>query len=129
MATLKKIFGSVAALALVAGGITAVSLAYAPATQAQTSDSKAIVDAAIKRGEIGEQINGYLDVVDGASPSEKVRASMADINIQRKAVYTNAARAQNVQTAIFAQLTGEKQILKAAPGTYIKDASGVWKKK
>ncbi len=129
MATLKKIIGSVAALAFLAGGVSTVALFAAPDAVAQASSSKAVVDAAIARGEIGEQINGYLEVVDGASPSQKVRASMADINIQRKAVYTNAARAQNVQPAVFAQLTGEKQIQKAARGTFVKDASGVWKKK
>ncbi len=129
MATLKTIFGSVAALALLGGGLTMTATLYAPAAQAQASTSKAVVDAAIARGEVGEQINGYLAVVDGKSPEQKVRDSVADINIQRKAVYTELSAAQNVQPAVVATLTGEKQIQKARPGTYVKDTSGVWKKK
>lgn len=129
MATLKSIFSGFAAIAILAGGVTLASMSAAPTAFAQASDSKAVVDAAIARGEIGETISGYLEVVDGASPSAKVRASMADINIQRKSVYTRLSTAQNVQPAIVAQLTGEKQIAKAASGAFVKDASGVWKKK
>ncbi len=127
MATLKTLLGSFAALTLIAGSLTAIT--YAPTAQAQASNSKAVVDAAIARGEVGEQISGYLAVVDGVSVSADVSASVEEINIKRKAVYTKLSTAQNVQPAIVAKLTGEKQLAKAAPGTYIKGASGTWTKK
>lgn len=128
MAKLKLIFGAVAALGLLAGGTLLSTTLGTDVAHAQSS-SKATVDAAIARGEIGEQIDGYLGIVDGQNPSADVRTAMADINIRRKSAYTEAASQGNVQTAVFAQLTGEKQIAKSAPGTYIKDASGRWKKK
>jgi uncharacterized protein YdbL (DUF1318 family) len=129
MATLKPLFGGFAALSLLAGGIGLISLSANSTAYAQTSTAKATVDAAIKRGEVGEQINGYLGIVDGKSPSPAVRNAVSEINIARKAVYTQAASGGVEPPAVYAQLTGEKQIKKAAPGTYVKDASGVWKKK
>ena len=129
MATLKKFIGGFAALAILAGGAVALNTAGENTAHAQLAPAKATVDAAIARGEIGEQIDGYLGVVNGASPSSAVRNAMAEINIARKSVYTRAATGNPQPASVYAQLTGEKQIKKAAPGTYVKDASGVWKKK
>jgi len=127
MATLKTLFSGMTALSLLVGGVSALTIA--PAAMAQSSNSKAVVDSAIARGDVGEQISGYLAVVDGKSVSGDVQASVDDINIKRKSVYARLSASQNVPTATVAQLTGEKQIKKAAQGTYIKDSSGVWKKK
>lgn len=129
MATLKTLLGGFAAVALLAGGSMAMNASGDNIAHAQLSSAKATVDAAIARGEIGEQIDGYLGVVDGASPSTAVRDAMNEINIARKSVYTNAASSSPQPASVFAQLTGEKQIKKAAPGTYVKDSTGVWKKK
>lgn len=129
MATLKTLLGGFAAISLVAGGMGLISVTADNTAHAQTSTAKATVDAAIKRGEVGEQINGYLGIVDGKSPSAAVRNAVSEINIARKAVYTQAASGGVEPAAVYAQLTGEKQIKKASPGTYVKDASGVWKKK
>ena len=129
MATLKTLLGGFAAISLLAGGMGFIGMSSDNTAHAQTSTAKAIVDAAIKRGEVGEQINGYLGIVDGKSPSAAVRNAVSEINIARKAVYTQAASGGVEPSAVYAQLTGEKQIKKAAPGTYVKDASGVWKKK
>jgi len=129
MATLKMIFGGFAALALVSGGTLLATSAGDNVAHAQTSSAKATVDAAIARGEIGEQINGYLGIVDGKSPSDAVKNAMSEINIARKAVYTEAASDGVEPASVYATVTGEKQIKKSAPGTYVKDATGVWKKK
>lgn len=129
MAKLKIMIGAIATIGMMAGGTMVLTQAGQNVAYAQTDNSKAIVDAAIQRGEVGEQIDGYLGIVDGANPSKQVRDAVADINIKRQSVYTEAAVANNVQRTVFAQLTGEKQIKKAAPGTFVKDASGVWKRK
>jgi len=129
MATLKTIFGGVAALALLAGGSVVMHTTGASVAHAQASTAKATVDKAVTAGEIGEQIDGYLGVVKGANPSAAVRAAMSEINIARKSVYSKLAAAQNVQTAVVSTLTGEKQIKKARSGTFVKDASGNWLKK
>lgn len=129
MATLKTIIGGFAALSLLVGGSVLMTSAGENTAHAQTSTAKATVDAAKARGEIGEQINGYLGVVDGASPSSAVKNAMSEINIARKSVYTRLATQQNVQMDVVAQITGEKQIKKAASGHYIKDATGAWQRK
>lgn len=129
MATLKTLFGGMAALALVAGGTLMMSASGDNVAHAQTASAKSTVDSAKARGEVGEQIEGYLGVVDGASPSSAVRNAMAEINIARKAVYTQAASKSGQPATVFAQLTGEKQIKKAASGQFVKDSSGVWKRK
>jgi len=129
MATLMKtILGGFAAVALLTGGAVVMNTAGINVAHAQSS-AKATVDAAIARGEVGETITGYLEVVEGAAPSSAVRNAMNEINIARKSVYTRAASKSTEPAKVFAQLTGEKQIKKAAPGTYVKDASGVWQKK
>lgn len=129
MVTLKTCLGGMAALSLLAGGAVMMTSSGDNVAYAQTSSAKATVDAAKDRGEIGEQIDGYLGVVDGASPSAKVRNAMLEINIARKAVYTEAAANSSQPAAVFAQLTGEKQIKKATRGQYVKDATGAWKQK
>jgi len=129
MATWKKLIGGFAAPALVTGGAVMLNASGDNAAYAQISTAKATVDAAIARGEIGEQIDGYLGIVDGASPSASVRNAMNEINIARKSVYTQAATNSGQPASVFAQLTGEKQIKKSAPGTFVKDSTGVWKKK
>ena len=129
MATLMKtVLGGFAALTLLTGGAIVMNTAGVNVARAQSS-AKATVDAAITRGEVGETIKGYLEVVEGASPSSAVVNAMNEINIARKSVYTRAASSSPQPAAVFAQLTGEKQIKKAATGTYVKDASGIWKKK
>jgi len=128
MATLKTLFSGFAALALLTGGSAVMTAASGTIAHAQSS-AKATVDAAKTRGEVGEQIDGYLGVVSGKSPSSSVKNAISEINIARKAVYTQVASDKGQPAAVFAQLTGEKQIKKSAPGTYVKDATGVWKKK
>jgi len=129
MATLKKFLGGFAALSLLAGGALMISNSGESVAHAQTSSAKSTVDSAKARGEIGEQIDGYLGVVDGASPTSAVRNAMSEINIARKSVYSQLAQQQNVQVNVVAALTGEKQIKKAKSGEFVKDATGSWQRK
>ena len=129
MATLKALFGGIAVLSLVAGGTLMMSASGDNVAYAQTGSAKATVDSAKDRGEVGEQIDGYFSIVDGASPSAAVRNAMTEINIARKAIYTEVANKSGQPASVVAQLTGEKQIKKATSGQYVKDATGVWKRK
>lgn len=124
---MKKLFvAGLLASALLASGALTLHTYGGSIAQAQ-SDAKSIVDAAKNRGEIGEQIDGYLGVVSSASPA--VRAAMDEINIGRKAVYTRLAREQNVRVEVVARLTGEKQIAKATTGQYVLGDDGRWTQK
>lgn len=121
---MKKITISLLAAAAMMSGATAVySVLHAPAASAQSS-SKAIVDQAIAAGRIGETIDGYLGAVSSLNDAE--RNAMNTINIGRKSVYTKLAEQQGVSVDVIARLSGEKQIAKAAAGSKIMNANGLW---
>ena len=54
---------------------------------------------------------------------------MNEINIRRKALYTQKAREENIQIEVIAAIFGEKQLLKAAPGQKIMTNNGTWQTK
>jgi uncharacterized protein YdbL (DUF1318 family) len=125
--TLKKVIFAPLALTLMVGGIGSAVLVLSPTATAQTSTAKAVVDQAKLDGFVGERIDGYLGLVTGYASAE-VQAAVNEINIRRKSVYTNLARSQNVSVDVVAALSGEKLVAKAAPGTNVMDANGVWRK-
>ena len=104
---------SIATLLLV-GGASAAVAQRDPAYQ-----------AARAAGEVGEQPDGYLGVVGSASPA--VRALVNNINIQRKAAYTQQSAASGATVEQFAFTSGCNLILKTAPGDKYKGPDGVWK--
>lgn len=127
---MKKILAAgLVAATLLAGGAMTLHLTGDNVAEAQqaSSQSKRIVDAAKTRGEIGERIDGYLAAVTNLSPS--VQAAMDDINISRKVVYEQLAEARGQSIRVVAQLTGESQISKAAPGEFVQGADGKWVQK
>lgn len=78
------------------------------------------------RGLVGEQVDGYLGVVN---PTPEAVALAEDINAKRKAAYETIARQNGATLSEVAALTGQKVIDKAAPGTFVKGADGSWVKK
>ena len=104
---------SIATLLLV-GGASAAVAQRDPAYQ-----------AARAAGEVGEQPDGYLGVVGSASPA--VRALVNNINIQRKAAYTQQSAASGATVEQFAFTSGCNLLLKTAPGEKYKGPDGVWK--
>ncbi|MEM9599425.1 MAG: YdbL family protein [Pseudomonadota bacterium] len=123
----KLIIAGLAATALLAGGAVALHHSGTNVAEARMN-AKSIVDAAKTRGEVGEQIDGYLGIVSAAASAD-VRAAVNEINIGRKQVYTRLARDQNVRIEVVARLTGEKQIEKAAKGEYVLGETGQWTRK
>ena len=104
---------SVAALAII-GASTAAFAQRDPAYQAARS-----------AGQIGEQPDGYLGVV-GAGNAE-VRALINNINIQRKAAYTQQSAQSGSTVDQFAVTSGCNLIAKTAPGEKYKAPDGSWK--
>lgn len=103
-----------AALALTA-------LLAAPAT-AQRDPAYA---AARSAGQVGEQPDGYLGVV-GAGSAE-LRALVSNINIQRKAAYTQRAQASGATVEQLAFTSGCNLIDKTSAGEKYRTPEGVWK--
>ncbi|MBY0581961.1 MAG: YdbL family protein [Sphingomonas sp.] len=102
------------ACALVLAGLSGAALAQRdPAYQAARS-----------QGLIGEQPDGYLGIV--GAPTPDLRALINNINIQRKAKYTESA-ASGATVEQLAFTSGCNLILKTVPGEKYMTPAGVWK--
>jgi uncharacterized protein YdbL (DUF1318 family) len=75
---------------------------------------------------VGEQADGYIGVVSGASPSAEARRDMRDVNQRRKAHYEDLARRNGVTVQVAATLTAQQLINQAPPGHCVRDQSGRW---
>ena len=100
------------------------SLALAAVSTAALAQRDPAYAAARAAGQVGEQPDGYLGIV--GDPTPQLRALVNNINIQRKAAYTNGA--QNGATVEqFAFVSGCNLILKTAPGEMYRTPGGAWK--
>jgi len=80
------------------------------------------------QGYVGEQINGYLGLVNASAPAD-VKALVQDINSKRKAHYQSIATRNGVSVSEVAKLTARKVIDKAQSGHYVQGADGQWTKR
>ena len=122
----RMLVAGLSALAVLAGGAVTLNATGDNVAQARQS-AKAVVDAAKARGEVGEVINGRLEVVSGASAD--VQAAVREINLERATLYRQLAERQNVREEEVAQIAGEKQLRNAAPGHFVKGGDGQWRRK
>ena len=102
------------------GVVTAMfMLAAGGSAQAQS----AAVQAAMAAGQIGERIDGYLGV--RGAVSDQVRAELEQINIKRRALYTQRAQQRGVSVEAVAAATACQAIQRLKAGeTYY--AGGSW---
>lgn len=84
------------------------------------------LDEAESRGLVGEQLNGYLGIVQSAPGVQKL---VDDINLKRKQLYRDVARKNVIPLAAVEELAGRKAIEKAAPGEYVQNPNGQWVRK
>lgn len=102
--------------------IVLIVAALAAATPAFAQRDPAY-QAARSAGQIGEQPDGYLGVVGAGSPD--LRALVSNINIQRKAKYTESAAAgATVEQMAFT--SGCRLIAATTPGEKYKTPAGTW---
>ena len=114
-------FGKPAGWALAAvAATTAVALAV-PSAMAQRDPA---YTAARSSGQVGEQPDGYLGFA--TTPTPEVRALVQDINIKRKAAYTERAKATGSTVEQYAFTTGCNLIAKTAPGEKYRTPDGRW---
>ncbi len=78
-------------------------------------------------GLIGEQMNGYLGLVN-ANAAADVKALVNSINAQRQAEYQRIAAKNGVPVDEVAKLTAQKVIGQAGPGHYVQTPSG-WQRR
>lgn len=101
--------------------LAAAALTASAAALAQRDPAYAAARAA---GEVGEQPDGYLGVVGAGSAA--LRSTVAAVNIQRKARYTEAAQSgATVEQMAFT--SGCNLIARTEPGERYRTPEGVWK--
>ncbi len=80
--------------------------------------------AARAAGTVGERIDGYLGVVGAGSPT--LQAVVNDINIKRRALYSQKAQAANATLDEYALTAGCQAILATKPGEKYQAPDGSW---
>jgi len=93
---------------------------------AQTADR--IVEAARDAGTVGEQADGYLGIRGGTADLAK---HVGQINIQRRAVYTDTAAAKTGVTVVDVAAAAGCQLLanRVAPNHYYRTSTGEWRQR
>lgn len=107
------------ALLTLAGAVTLAGLSTAALAQRDPAYA-----AARAAGQVGEQPDGYLGVVGGGSA--ELRALVSNINIQRKAAYTQKAQASGATVEQLAFTSGCNLIAQTRPGEKYKAPDGSW---
>ncbi len=103
------------------GLATAASLMLASPASAQRDPA---YQAARTQGLIGEQPDGYLGFV--VPPTPEIRRMVEDLNIRRRAAYTERAAAANATVEQFAFTSGCRLIAETAPGERYRAPDGSW---
>ena len=103
------------------GLVAVAAAALAPVTAMAQRDPA--YEAARKAGQVGEKPDGYLGVLGGGS---SVSALADDINIKRRAAYTDQARAQSVTVDQVAFVAGCRNILRTVAGEKYMAPDGSW---
>ena len=106
----------------IAAGIVALAVGVASAPAIARDAAYAAARAA---QQVGEKMDGYLGVVSGSTSS--LRAMVDDINIKRKAVYAQKAKAQHATIEEYAFTSGCVLISQTKPGEKYEAPGGVWK--
>jgi uncharacterized protein YdbL (DUF1318 family) len=114
--TTPRVFRAVAAAALGTLALTGVQIA------AQARDPA--YAAARAAGQVGEKMDGYLGIVGTATP--QLRALVDDINIKRRANYTERAQAQHATVEQYALTQGCILIARTVPGEKYQAPDGSW---
>jgi len=104
--------------------LIAAALAVAAPAVAQSDPT---VEAARGRGEVGEQADGYLGLRGGAGD---LRSRVDQINIKRRAIYTDLAAKRGVTVADVGAATAcELFESRVGPGEYYRDEGGTWQQR
>ena len=80
--------------------------------------------AARSSGQVGEKMDGYLGIV--GTPTAELQRVVNDINIKRRAVYSERAKANNATLEEYALTAGCQAILATSPGEKYQAPDGSW---
>ncbi len=106
----------------IAGAVAAMAVTgFVGTAQAQRDPAYA---AARSSGAVGEKTDGYLGVVGAETP--ELRRLVNDINIKRRAVYTQRASAEGATVDQYARAAACQSIARTAPGEKYQAPDGSW---
>ncbi len=107
--------------------VFALTAIVAAPVVAQTADP--VVEAARGAGVVGEQSDGYLGIRAGGNADLAKRVSQ--INIQRRAVYTDTAAAKAGVTVVDVGAATACQLFqnRVAPGQFYRTTAGEWQQR
>jgi uncharacterized protein YdbL (DUF1318 family) len=112
---------------LLFAGFAAAILGAATPTAAQAQD--AAISQARASGLVGEQADGYLGFVPGASISADLRGRVEQNNIQRRQLYARRAAERNVSVnEMAAAVACEVFERRIAVGEHYRDEAGQWRR-
>jgi len=105
--------------------------ALALAAPALAQDRDPVIDQARAQGLVGEQFDGYLGFVPGAQISADLRGRVEQVNIRRRALYTQRAEARNATVAEMATAVACEVIERGriVPGEHYRDENGAWRQR
>jgi uncharacterized protein YdbL (DUF1318 family) len=106
----------------VALGAALIGLAAGATVWAEARDPA--YAAARASGQVGEKMDGYLAAVGAGSPA--LRAMVDDLNIKRRAVYSQKAQAQHATVEEYAFTSGCLLIAQTAAGEKYQAPDGSW---
>ena len=114
MNPVRKLALGVAAALIVAGGVS---------TDAHAQRDPAYANARAQ-GEVGEKMDGYLGIV--VRPTSDLQRMVNDINIKRREVYAERAKAANATLEEYALTAGCLAIARTVPGEKYQAPDGSW---
>lgn len=86
------------------------------------------LDDAKSSGQIGEQQDGYIGLVQQGVPAPVV-ALVAEVNLQRKQRYEQIARQNNIPVSEVIKLAFARAIENTKSGNYLESSPGQWTRK
>jgi len=109
-------------------GIFAALAALTLAITGAASAASTAIERAKNECIVGEQSDGFLGVVSGASVSTSLRRELREANQERKDIYADFARRNGVSIIVAGQIAANKQFAKAKKGQCVRNQSGRWVK-
>lgn len=105
------------AIAIVSFGLFAAQPSVAQSMSLQQAQAQGLV---------GERLDGYVGIVQSAPGIAQL---VDEVNLQRRQLYRDIARKNNIPLNTVERLAADKAISRAASGEYVQDASGNWVRK
>lgn len=107
--------------------LSAAALAFTGIAAPAWAQRDPAYEAARASGQVGEKMDGYLGIVGAADAG--LRRLVDDLNIKRRALYADKAKAANATIEEYAFTAGCVAIARTAPGEMYQAPDGSWQRR